>query len=550
MTESQPPSAGGPGPVAAGPAMPGRIFDLLDNVTLTSVGVDIGSSTSHLMFSRVRLRREALGLSSRYRVVSREVLWRSPVVFTPYLADGLIDADAVAGFVGECRSRAGIAPEAVDTGAVILTGEALKRRNARALAGAVASGSGDFVCVSAGHNLEALLAAHGSGSVEASCRDGTSVLCVDIGGGTTKLALIKAGEVVATAAIEVGGRMVAWDADRRVTVVAAATGALAAPGELDGVGPGGLDGAGSGGAPRPGEFFGPEAERTLAAAVAAQILAVPAGRPAELRPDLVLTEPVFDLMTGADAVTFSGGVAEYIFDRDRTDHGDLGRAIAAEIRAAIARGALAAPVLDTGQGIRATVVGASQFSVQVTGNTVAVSGAALPLRNLPVVHPRIDLAGDIAPEAVAAAIARAARARDLSGGDPFAIALRWSGPPSYPRLRALAEGIAEGLRGGRFAGAAGEPPPAVILLDRDLAASLGALLVEEMALPGPLVCLDNLEFAPLDYVDIGPRIWPAGVFPVVIKSLLFDAAGRTAPGDPPRQAASNGAWTEGGHQHE
>ncbi|GIH17751.1 ethanolamine ammonia-lyase reactivating factor EutA [Rugosimonospora africana] len=515
MTEADPP------PGAEDP------FYLLDNVHLTSVGVDIGSSTSHLIFSRLHLRRETLELSSRFRLVSRTVLWQSPVLLTPYLPDGLIDSGAIAAFTARCHADAGIDPSVIDTGAVILTGEALKRRNARALADAVASGSGDFVCVTAGHNLEALLSAYGSGSVEASQRTGGSLLCVDIGGGTTKLALIRAGEVVATAAIEVGGRIVAWDADRRLTRVAPVANALMADAGLPNtplpcasVSAASLPNASlpAGEALRPGDYFGPEAERSLAAVVAAQILAVPAGNVAGLRPDLVLTEPVWEQMVGLDGVTFSGGVSEYVFDRDRADYGDLGRAIGEHLREAIDRGVFGVPVLDPGQGIRATVIGASQCSVQVTGSTVAVRGASLPLRNLPVVHPAVDLAGDIDPFEVAAAIRRAVKAHDLPEDAAVALALRWAGPPSYPRLRALGEGIV-----------AARPPgtgvPAVILLDRDLSASLGALLADELAVSGPLICLDNLEFRPLDYVDIGPPIWPPGVLPVVIKSLLFGSSG-------------------------
>jgi ethanolamine utilization protein EutA len=140
-------------------------------VELTAVGVDIGSTTSQLMFSRVHLRRERSSLSSRYVAVARDVMWRSPVRLTPYLDDGLIDAAEISAFVRRSYADAGVAPAGVDTGAIILTGEALKRANARPLADAVAGESGDFVCVISGHDLEATLSAHGSGSVELSRTD-------------------------------------------------------------------------------------------------------------------------------------------------------------------------------------------------------------------------------------------------------------------------------------------------------------------------------------------------------------------------------------------
>src|ERR1700736_1596581 len=178
-----------------------------DNVELTTVGIDIGSSTSHLMFARVHLQRLSTALSSRFVVVSRNILWQSPILLTPYRSDYTIDVDELAGFIGGCYAFAGIEREKVDSGAVILTGEALKRRNARAIADLFSEEAGKFVCASAGHYMECQLAAHGSGAIALSRGRAARVLNVDIGGGTTKLALIENGVLMASAAIAVGGRL-------------------------------------------------------------------------------------------------------------------------------------------------------------------------------------------------------------------------------------------------------------------------------------------------------------------------------------------------------
>src|SRR3979490_2520600 len=189
----------------------------LDNVELTTVGVDVGSSTSHLLFAKLHLQRLTQSLSSRFVVVHREVLHRSPILLTPYRPDGLIDAHALEVFVHAAYVEVGLSPDDADTGAVILTGAALERANARAVADLFAGCAGKFVCASAGHNLEGILAAHGSGAVARSHQRGDTLLHVDVGGGTTKLALLKHGEVLQTAAIHVGGRLVAVDADDRIT---------------------------------------------------------------------------------------------------------------------------------------------------------------------------------------------------------------------------------------------------------------------------------------------------------------------------------------------
>src|SRR5215467_15307716 len=182
-----------------------------DTLELTTVGIDIGSSTSHLLFARVTLKRQALGLSSRFIVIEREVIWRSPIMLTPFLADGTIDAHALEHFIHHAYHDAGLRRSDVDSGAVILTGEAIKRRNARAIDEIFAKESGKFVCATAGHKLECILAAHGSGATALSRRRGGCGLHVDVGGGTTKLALIDKGEIASVAAFAVGGRLIAQD---------------------------------------------------------------------------------------------------------------------------------------------------------------------------------------------------------------------------------------------------------------------------------------------------------------------------------------------------
>ena len=170
---------------------------IADHVQLTSVGIDIGSSGTQIVFSRVQLRRLGEDMSSRYFVTSRETLFESPVALTPYAGLTRIDERALGGIIDAAYAQAGLRPEEIDTGAVILTGEALRRENAEAIAQIISSKGGDFVCASAGHHMEAMLAAYGSGAAAHASATGARVLNIDIGGGTTKLALIEQGRVVA-----------------------------------------------------------------------------------------------------------------------------------------------------------------------------------------------------------------------------------------------------------------------------------------------------------------------------------------------------------------
>ncbi|HST00480.1 MAG TPA: ethanolamine ammonia-lyase reactivating factor EutA, partial [Usitatibacter sp.] len=178
-----------------------------DHITLVCVGIDIGSSGTQVIFSRVYMRRLAEDLTSRYFVVKRETLHESPVALTPYQSETRIDERAVGDIVDQAYGAAGIHPDNIDTGAVILTGEALRRENAKAIADVIAEMGGEFVCATAGHHMESLLAAYGSGAARVSHDLRKPVLNVDIGGGTTKLALVENGRVVHTAAIHLGGRL-------------------------------------------------------------------------------------------------------------------------------------------------------------------------------------------------------------------------------------------------------------------------------------------------------------------------------------------------------
>jgi len=198
----------------------GRLEDnplwIQDHVSLLSVGIDIGSSGTQVIFSRINLRRMGEELSSRYFVVSRETLFQSPVSLTPYRSEESIDDTELAAIIDRAFADAGLHPDDIDAGVVILTGEALRRENAEAIANLLAEQRGEFVCATAGHHMESMLAAFGSGAARVSRDSGKRILNVDIGGGTTKLALVERGKVIATAALHVGGRLLVIDEGRRI----------------------------------------------------------------------------------------------------------------------------------------------------------------------------------------------------------------------------------------------------------------------------------------------------------------------------------------------
>jgi len=342
-----------------------------DNVIFRTVGIDIGSSTSHLMFSRVQHKRLSESHSSRFVVVRREVVWRSEIIFTPFLPNGSIDAKHLSDFVERCYRDASMTPEEIDTGAVILTGEAIKKTNAKAIDEVFASQAGKFVCASAGHELEAILACHGSGATSLSARRFECGLHVDIGGGTTKLALVDQGKVLGVSAVAVGGRLLAQDSRGLWTRMDDS--ARMAAIDL--------------GFEPTLQIIQDESIRQKIVCRLTEVLVdhILGLELQGLSKELLLT-PLLVRNLVPKFITFSGGVSEYIFDASTPVHGDIAKLLALELVRQL-KGRLSIPVIDPSERIRATVIGASQFTIQVSGNTIFLSDAhALPVHNVPVLR--------------------------------------------------------------------------------------------------------------------------------------------------------------------
>jgi ethanolamine utilization protein EutA len=475
-----------------------------DHVTLVTVGIDIGSSGTQVIFSRINLRRYGEDLTSRYYVVSRETLFQSPVALTPYSSDERIDDAALGAIIDEAYAAAGVEPQDIDTGVVILTGEALRRENAEAIAALLAEQRGDFVTATAGHHMESMLAAYGSGASKLSYEEGKRILNVDIGGGTTKLGIVENGDVTATAALHIGGRLQVVDDIGRIVR---------------------LDPAGKFHARQAGFYWSrgdvlsPAQLDKVAASMADLLVAALTQRPVPHAVEhLYLTDPIAEFGR-IDGVMFSGGVGEYVYGREDRDFGDMGRRLGRAIRSRVDSGALPWPLLPAGECIRATALGASEYSVQLSGNTSYISkpGELLPRRNLQVLQPSYVCEESIDADKLAKAIRAHFTAFDLIEGEgDVALALRWRGAPSYERILAFAEGIRHGL-----ATTIERKKPLYIMLDGDVAQTLGAILREELLVESEILAIDGLVLRDFDYIDLGRIRMPSFTVPVTIKSLLF-----------------------------
>ena len=472
----------------------------LEMFSLKSVGIDIGSSTSHLIFSHITLRRQGASLSGKFKVTNREVLYRSPIMLTPYLSATKIDTDKVNEFIHEAYRDAGLTPEDIDTGAVIITGEALKKENAQPIVENFAKYSGKFICAAAGHNHEALLAAYGCGAVDLSKSEHKTVLNVDMGGGTTKLCLIEDGVVTQTAAINVGARLIAFDEDDNITRIE--DGGRTMMQEL-------------GYRVELGQKITEKMKEDFGAYMAKILFeTIEEGPNAPMAKQLMVTPPFVNYkgLKQVQHIVFSGGVSEHVYDHDAKSYGDIGPVLGKNMREHL-KGLPKDVVREPIEGIRATVIGAGEYTIQASGNTSYVSNEkALPVHGLKVIQATIR-DGESVSDALKQSLRKFDLPRFTSG---LALSLTVNGVPDYQSVKRIAEGVAAVLK------EADDPKcPLYLTLDLDIAKSLGGILKDELKVSRDIIAVDGIEVGDLDYVDIGECLGITEVIPVTVKSLMF-----------------------------
>ncbi len=476
----------------------GRTLNDEAEIELLSVGVDIGSSTSHMVFSKIVMEQ----FGNRYFVSKREVLYESGILLTPYASGITIDADILGNFLEDQYRLAEITPADIDTGALILTGVAVRRRNARAIADLFAEHAGKFVVVSAGDALETTLVAYGSGAVARSSEEDKIIMNVDIGGGTTKVAICEKGELVDMAVIDVGARTICLDHEGNVDRIEPSAERYAEELEID------LE---------LGKPISRETMQTFADCMIKKLFQVMGGDEYDDYTSLYLRLPPLKRTKKPDVISFSGGVSEYIYGREERNFGDLGPLLATGIKQLVE--AWGPEIIPPVEGIRATVVGASQYTVQVSGNTIYVSpNDVLPQRNIPVITPAMPLDEDELDSAkIAASIIESLARMELTESDiPVALCFKWQRSATYRRLDTFCKGVIQGMQG-----LLDKNLPLVLVNNVDVGGLIGLHLHNEIKLSNPVVSIDGIVLNEFDFIDIGALFEASGTVPVVIKSLVF-----------------------------
>ncbi|MBW2437891.1 MAG: ethanolamine ammonia-lyase reactivating factor EutA, partial [Deltaproteobacteria bacterium] len=395
-----------------------------NEIDILSVGVDVGSSTSHLVFSKLLLKKDEQSATRRFKIRQRQIVYEGRIINTPISNDKTIDIKKLTKFFKAEYKQVGIDPKDIQTGAVIVTGESARKKNARQIAEALSNDAGKFVAATAGPNFESLIAAMGSGSAARSKAERKTILSCDIGGGTSNIAVIKNGQTLSTSCISVGGRLLGVGSNGKIWHIdPPARKVMQHLGLNHEIG----DRISRADIKRIASTFGK---------VLFEVITGPAK--SRLARQLMLTDNL-QFPDRIDEYSFSGGVAELMYG-GLNHYDDIGKVLADHINTLTPR--LAADVVEPANKIRATVIGAGAYSLSISGSSCFMDDQlAFPFRNVPVIRVDFD-ASNLNFEHMVSRINAAFRRFDRVEGEDV-VALYFKDPvrASYPQLELFARSI-------------------------------------------------------------------------------------------------------------
>lgn len=484
---------------------------MADKTAILSVGIDVGTSTTQVVFSKLQMDNAGGYFSvPRVAIVDKEVVYKSEVYMTPLKTDVLIDTEALRDIVAAEFRKAGYRPEDTDSGAVIITGESARKENSDAVLKSLSDFAGDFVVSAAGPDMESLIAGKGSGAWQYSMDHHCRVVNLDIGGGTTNVVLFEDGETLARGCLDIGGRLIRMNPQGIITKVSPAAAVMAqAAGVSVSVGD------------RCDELKLTAVTRQMAAALNVY-LGVGTDTSAGGKADAILRQiktpgsSDFPRPEKVQAVFFSGGVADLIYHEsaDTWAYGDIGVLLGRAIRES--RLFTDFQKMEPGETIRATVVGAGTYTTTISGSTITYSGDIFPLKNIPVIKLDEELqeacfAGETEP-----VIRRIQWVLGQNDAERFILAMPGKRDPGYTEMKRAAAAIRQIMD--RV-----QPPgePILLVIESDIAKAMGQMIRQQPDLKRQVVAIDSIHVEDGEYVDMGKPMMNGMVIPVVVKTLIF-----------------------------
>lgn len=470
--------------------------------SILSVGVDIGTSTTQVIFSRIDMENTGGYFSvPRVSIVDKQVIFKSQVYITPLKTPVLIDGAAVRDLVAGAYKQAGYTPADVNTGAVIITGESARKENAAEVLSQLSDFAGEFVVSTAGPDLESIIAGKGSGAYQYSIDNGCTAVNLDIGGGTTNIVMFNDGETVAKGCLDIGGRLIRLNSDLTITYISPAAQAVAdALGVTIEVG-------------RRTSYAALERITDKMADLLMQALGA---KPQEALLSAIRTPESswFTPDLPIHAICFSGGVADCIAQQpDGVPYGDIGVLLGRSIfKSELMKHFRCISGSET---IRATVVGAGTYTTSISGSTIDYASGLLPLKNIPA----LKLSAQEQADCFNGRTGLKQQMRwymEQSASDLIAVAMTGERDPDYPTVCRAAQCLAEEMDA-----ALPQGKPLILILEHDMAKVLGMAMRSVLSGRRKVICIDGIKVEQGDYVDLGRPVLDGLVIPIVVKTLLF-----------------------------
>ncbi|WP_207858416.1 ethanolamine ammonia-lyase reactivating factor EutA [Lucifera butyrica] len=459
-----------------------------------SVGIDIGTTTTQVIFSKITVQNTATSfLIPEVKITNKQIIYKSKIHFTPFVSMDKINLKKIKEMIEFEYDKAGVQKHEIATGAIIITGETARKKNAERVLSILSDFAGDFVVATAGPHLESVLAGYGAGAAEASKHFTETVINFDIGGGTTNAAIFREGEVIDSFALDIGGRLIQIDQQGMIRYISDKVIQFIKSMHLN------------------------LAVGTVARLTDLKILTdIFAEMLVQINSNQRLHEEAVKLFIGqthkgleAEKIMFSGGVAEFIYSdyeigniKDVILFGDIGPLLGYSIRKAFEQHQHR--LVESREKIRATVIGAGSHSIKISGSTILFDDDLTPLKNIPIIKLTEDENIDQMFKAVGEKIKRY---------ENIPVALAFQGPksPSYLQIKEMAKAI--------IAGFATSSQPVIVIVENDFAKALGQIIMNMSNNIKKVICIDQIKVNNGDYIDIGKSI--ANVVPTVVKTLIF-----------------------------